>query len=49
MIARILHLFRHDWRDDEQQTRRWRYQHCARCPARRAVERESFTAAGRAR
>lgn len=49
MIARILHFFRHDWRDDYFQEKRWRHQHCARCPAKRAVERESFTAAGRRR
>lgn len=43
MIARILHFFRHDWRDDTRQTKRYRYQHCARCSAHRAVERESFS------
>lgn len=42
MIALILHFFRHDWRDDICQSRRFRYQTCARCPAYRTIERESF-------
>lgn len=32
----------HLWVDDDQQERDRRHQHCAYCPARRTIERESF-------
>lgn len=43
MIGALLCLLGlHDWRDDIGQTKRFRYQTCARCPANRTIERESY-------